>query len=109
MGRPVVASDHGGAREQILSERTGFLFPSEDAPALAAGLRKSLSLTPEARARLHDAAIARVRGAFSKALMFARPLGLYRAVLRAGSASPRRCPARPSLPRPLGVRSSADR
>src|SRR3546814_8466552 len=54
MGRPVVASDHGGAREQILAERTGFLFPSEDATALAAGLRTALSLPPEARARLHE-------------------------------------------------------
>jgi glycosyltransferase involved in cell wall biosynthesis len=83
MGRPVVASDHGGAREQILADRTGFLFPSGDAAALAAGLRKALSLEPQARARLHDEAIARVRSEFSKDLMCARTLGLYREVLRA--------------------------
>src|SRR3546814_20573008 len=66
MGRPVVASDHGGAREQIIAERTGFLFPSGDATALAGGLRKALSLALDARARLHDEAIARVRREFSK-------------------------------------------
>jgi glycosyltransferase involved in cell wall biosynthesis len=86
MGRPVVASDHGGAREQIIAERTGFLFPSGDAAALAAGLRKALSLAPDVRARLHDEAIARVRAEFSKDLMCARTLGIYREVLRAAAA-----------------------
>lgn len=85
LGRPVVASDHGGAREQLIPDRTGFLFPSGDAAALAAGLRKALSLTPEARAQLHDEAIARVRAEFSKDLMCARTLGVYREVLRAGA------------------------
>ena len=87
MGRPVVASDHGGAREQIIAERTGFLFPSGDAAALAAGLRKALSLAPDVRARLHDEAIARVRAEFSKDLMCARTLAIYREVLRAGAAA----------------------
>src|SRR3546814_4422890 len=87
MGRPVVASDHGGAREQIIAERTGFLFPSGDATALANGLRKALSLPPDARARLHDEAIARVRSEFSKDLMCARTLGIYREVLRTGSSA----------------------
>jgi glycosyltransferase involved in cell wall biosynthesis len=87
MGRPVVASDHGGAREQIIAERTGFLFPSGDAAALAAGLRKALSLAPVVRARLHDEAIARVRGEFSKDLMCARTLAIYREVLRAGATA----------------------
>src|SRR3546814_11720682 len=82
MGRPVVASDHGGAREQILAERTGFLFPSEDATALAAGLRKALPLTPEARARLHDEALARVRGEVYKDRLCARHPGTYREILR---------------------------
>lgn len=87
MGRPVVASDHGGAREQIIAERTGFLFPSGDAAALAAGLRKALSLAPDVRARLHDEAIARVRAEFSKDLMCARTLAIYREVLRAGATA----------------------
>lgn len=87
MGRPVVASDHGGAREQLIAERTGFLFPSGNAEALAAGLRKALSLTPAARAILHDQAIARVRSEFSKDQMCARTLALYREVIRAGAGS----------------------
>jgi len=85
VGRPVVASDHGGPREQLISGRTGFLFPSGDAAALAAGLRKALSLTPEARARLHDEAMARVRAEFSKDQMCAHTLAIYREVLQAGA------------------------
>ena len=96
MGRPVVASDHGGAREQLISEQTGFLFPSGDAEALAQGLRRALSLAPDLRARLHDQAIARVRSEFSKDQMCARTLALYREVLRAGAGtrSRARMPAR---------------
>lgn len=88
LGRPVVASDHGGAREQLLAERTGFLFPSGDAAALAAGLRKALGLSPEARARLHDEAIARVRQSFSKEQMCAKTLAVYKEVLRSGAWAP---------------------
>jgi len=85
MGRPVVASDHGGAREQLISGRTGFLFPSGDPKALAEGLRKALALAPEVRARLHDEAIARVRAEFSKDQMCARTLAIYRELVRAGA------------------------
>jgi glycosyltransferase involved in cell wall biosynthesis len=96
MGRPVVASDHGGAREQLIPDQTGFLFPSGDAEALAQGLRGALSLAPDLRARLHDQAIARVRSEFSKDQMCARTLALYREVLRAGAGtrSRARMPAR---------------
>ena len=36
MGRIVVATDHGGARETIVAGETGFLVPPGDAAALAA-------------------------------------------------------------------------
>src|SRR3546814_14771876 len=51
MGRPVVASEHGGARDQVLAERTGFLFPAEDAPAIAHAPRQALPPPPTAPAR----------------------------------------------------------
>ncbi len=88
LGRPVVASDHGGAREQLVAERTGFLFPSGDAAALAAALRKALGLSSEERARLHDEAIARVRQSFSKDQMCAKTLAVYKEVLRSGAWAP---------------------
>ncbi len=88
LGRPVVASDHGGAREQILAGQTGFLFPSGDAAALAEALRKALGLTRDERALLHSAAIARVRQHFSKDQMCAKTLAVYKEVLRSGAWAP---------------------
>ena len=35
MGRPVIATDHGGARESVIPGETGFLVPPGDAEALA--------------------------------------------------------------------------
>ncbi len=88
LGRPVVASDHGGAREQILPGQTGFLFSPGDAQGLAAALRKALGLSQDERALLHGAAIARVRQHFSKDQMCAKTLSLYKELLRAGAKAP---------------------
>ena len=51
LGRPVVASDHGGARETIVEGETGWLFPPGDIEALTALLNKVLSLDRETRAQ----------------------------------------------------------
>ena len=80
MGRPVVASDHGGAPEQVIAERTAFLFPPGDVEGLAADLRRALALTPADRQRLAEAAIDNVRQYFSKERMCSRTLGLYNEV-----------------------------
>ncbi len=61
MGRPVVATGHGGSREIILDGVTGMLVAPGDADALAAGIRAALDLGAEernvlaARAREHVA------------------------------------------------------
>ncbi len=82
MGRPVVASDHGGAPEQLLPGETGLLYPPGDIDALAAALRQALALDEAARAALADQAIARVQADFSKAAMCAATLAVYREVLQ---------------------------
>jgi glycosyltransferase involved in cell wall biosynthesis len=46
MGRPVVATDHGGARETVAPGETGWLCPPGDAAALADALDAALSLDP---------------------------------------------------------------
>jgi glycosyltransferase involved in cell wall biosynthesis len=81
MGRPVIAADHGGARETIRPDVTGWLVPPNDAPALAAALGAVLDLNAEARARLADHARAHVAARFGSARMCADTLALYRAVL----------------------------
>jgi sugar transferase (PEP-CTERM/EpsH1 system associated) len=78
-GLPVLASDVGGNRELIESERTGVLFPSGDDAALAAQLARLLG-SAELRARLGNAAALRARSEFSMEAMLARYASLYRRV-----------------------------
>ncbi len=82
MGRPVVASDHGGAREQVIPGTTGFLFESGNPSALATALRQALTLSAEERARLSKIAIERVQTLFSKDRMCAATLGIYNELMR---------------------------
>ena len=81
MGRLVVVSDHGGAREQILEGETGFAFPPGDADALAVAMRRSLTLPAETRAEQGRQARARVTELFSKDLMCRRTLAVYQELL----------------------------
>lgn len=81
MGRPVVASDHGGAPEQLLPNETGLLYPPGDTEALAAALREALALDETARRALAERAIERVRSHFSKQAMCSGTLAVYREVL----------------------------
>jgi glycosyltransferase involved in cell wall biosynthesis len=85
LGRPVAASDHGGAREQVIADRTAFLFPSGDAEALADALRRALSLTSQEREMLSFEAVQHVRRHYSRELMCSRTIDLYRDVLEGGT------------------------
>jgi sugar transferase (PEP-CTERM/EpsH1 system associated) len=80
-GLPVVASDVGGNRELIESERSGLLFPSGDVAALAEQLGRLLG-DADLRARLGRAAALRARSEFSMEAMLARYASLYRRVGR---------------------------
>ncbi len=77
MGRPVIATDHGGARETVLPGRTGWLTPPGDAGALAQALDAALSMTPADRQRMARTAAANIRRNFSKQVMTARTLEVY--------------------------------
>ncbi len=83
LGRPVIASDHGGARETVLPDKTGWLVPPGDVDALLAALTKVLALDGAARGRLSDEAIANVVEHFSKQKMCAKTLEVYNEVLQA--------------------------
>ncbi|MHA1152308.1 MAG: glycosyltransferase family 4 protein [Alphaproteobacteria bacterium] len=87
MGCPVVASDHGGAREQVVGNRTAFLYPPSDAAELAAMIRKALALNASERERLAEEARAHVLANFDKRHMCAATLALYREILRADAVS----------------------
>jgi glycosyltransferase involved in cell wall biosynthesis len=77
MGRPVIASDHGGSRETVIEGATGWLTPPRDPAALAAALAAALELDAAAREELAAMAIAHARANFSKDAMCARTLAVY--------------------------------
>lgn len=81
MGRPIVAADHGGARETVLPGETGWLVKPNDAAALADGIRAALALDGAARDRLAARAVGHVRGNFSRYQMCARTLAVYSELL----------------------------
>lgn len=81
MGRPIVAADHGGARETVLPGETGWLVKPNDAAALADGIRAALALDGPARDRLAARAVGHVRGNFSRYQMCARTLAVYSELL----------------------------
>lgn len=81
MGRPIVATAHGGARETVLPGETGWLVQPNDAAALADGIRAALSLDGAARDRMAALAVAHVRENFSRYQMCARTLAVYSELL----------------------------
>jgi glycosyltransferase involved in cell wall biosynthesis len=81
MGRPVIATDHGGARETVLPGETGWLVPPGDPQALAGAIAEGLALAPHDRLALAERAIAHARVNFSTERMCARTLAVYEEVL----------------------------
>ena len=81
LGRPVVAPDHGGARETIISGKTGWLVPPGDKAALAAVLREVLGMSDDERQAFAERAVEMVRQNFSKEAMCAKTLAVYDEVL----------------------------
>lgn len=81
MGRPVVATDHGGARETVVSGETGWLVPLADPAAMASAIAQALSLDPERRSALAARARAHVAANFSVEAMCAAEIAVYEELL----------------------------
>ena len=81
MARPVIATDHGGARETILPDVSGILVSPGDAAALAASLAQLLHAGPEARLAMGAQGRGHIAKNFSLARMTADTLALYRELL----------------------------
>ncbi len=77
MGRPVIATAHGGAQETITPGETGWLVPPGDAAALAAALAHCLDQDSTQRMEMAQREIAHVQTHFTSALMAARTLAVY--------------------------------
>lgn len=81
MGRPVVATDHGGARETILPGVTGWLAPPGDPAALSAAIGEALALDDTARSVFARRAMAHVAAGYTREAMCARTIDVYEELL----------------------------
>ncbi|MEL6474378.1 MAG: glycosyltransferase family 4 protein [Pseudomonadota bacterium] len=81
MGRPVIASDHGGARETIVEGLTGARFRPDDAAEMAGAMRTLRDIGPGGRQAMGEAGRAHVTEHFSKRGLQIATLKVYRDVL----------------------------
>ena len=81
MGRPVVATAHGGSRETIEPGITGWLVPPRDPPALAGAIDWALSLSEAERSRFARRTIAHIASRYTRQAMCARTIEVYEELL----------------------------
>jgi glycosyltransferase involved in cell wall biosynthesis len=77
MARPVIAADHGGARETVVNGETGFLVPPGDARALADAIEAMRNLGPRGREAMGRRARAWIKSRFSADTMRRATLAVY--------------------------------
>ncbi len=88
MGRPVIATDHGAARETVIEGKTGWLIAPGDASLLAEAMTRALALDTAAREALARRAIKHVAENFTRDGMCASTLDVYRELLGKNAADP---------------------
>ncbi|MBV8888362.1 MAG: glycosyltransferase [Alphaproteobacteria bacterium] len=81
MGRPVIATDHGGARETIVAGETGWLVPPREPAALAGAIAEALALDLPSRTLLGERARANIAAHFTREAMCARTIDVYEELL----------------------------
>ena len=83
MGKPVVASKHGGFCETIEEGVTGFLFDVNNPEALAESLDKALSVSEEKRVEMASIGRKRVTEMYSVTRMCDETLSVYQKIMAA--------------------------
>lgn len=83
MGRPVIASNHGGVTETVLDGVTGWLAPVDDAEAWADILARAIDVGPRKRLEMGEVGQKRARQLYSADAMCAQTLATYETVLEA--------------------------
>jgi len=89
MGRPVLAADHGAARETVLPGETGWLVAPGDPDAWAAALATARDAGAARRQLMGQTARARARRLYSVDAMCEATLKVYARVLEARLLQPR--------------------
>lgn len=83
MGRPVIASNHGGVTETIVDGVTGWLAPVEAPAAWAEALARAIDIGVARRLQMGEAGKTRARQLYSAEAMCAQTLAAYARVLEA--------------------------
>lgn len=81
MGKLVIATDHGGARETIVPNETGYLVPPENAEMMGEAIRFALSRDERTVNAMAEFAQTHVRTHFTSARMKADTIAVYRELL----------------------------
>lgn len=84
MGRPVIATDHGGTRETIIRDETGWLVTPGDVDGLTRSLHEAMSLDGRGRAMLATHAMSHVARHFTNEQMCRGTLDVYAELLEGG-------------------------
>jgi len=84
MGRAVVVSAHGAARETVIEGETGWLVPPGDAQVLADALSRAMLLDAEARRSIALKTRAQVAERFGRERMCEQVLTVYERLLAGG-------------------------
>lgn len=87
MGRPVIASNHGGATETVVDGITGWLAPPERPDAWAAAMIRAMELGPGRRGEMGQAGMNCTRQLYRVDAMCAATLAAYERVLAARAGS----------------------
>jgi glycosyltransferase involved in cell wall biosynthesis len=85
MGRPVLVSDHGGARETVAEGETGWRLPPGDAEAWARGLLRAMQTDLPTRRAMGEAGAARAKRLYSVEAMCEATLAVYARILEGRS------------------------
>ena len=109
MGRPIIATDHGGARETIIRGETGWLVPPDDVQELSSALFEALSLNPNQRAMLATRAMTHIAENFTQEQMADKTLNVYAELLREkySDQNPVLTPVRQDHKSKIGVNNTA--
>ncbi len=88
MGRPCIATDHGGTKETILRDETGWLVPPGDVTTLKNALDEALNLDARGRAMLATRAMSHVAEHFTNDQMCQGTLDVYAELLAEARLNP---------------------
>jgi len=108
MGRPIVATNHGGAMETIIPGVTGWLVKPGDADDLARAIDEALHLIPEQRAIMGTHAMMHIAENFTRSKMVDETMDVYAELLQEKFTGKRSDPAPQPAPAEIPLKQAAE-